>query len=79
MIAWLMSSRLVQGALAALAVVGAVSMALARRDARVRREVEAEGIKDAAKRVEAGRAAVADGRDSGTPDERVRRNDGRWR
>ena len=40
---------------------------------------ENDALKDLNKRMEQGRDAVRDGRDSGlSPDERVRRNDGRF-
>lgn len=57
MIAWLMGSRLVQGALAALAVVGAVFMALARAKWQGKAEAEAEGMENALE-AERQRAAV---------------------
>jgi hypothetical protein len=38
-----------------------------------------EGLRDAAKRMDQGRAAVQRGRDSGgTPADRLRENDGKW-
>ena len=38
----------------------------------------AKGVQDAADRVERGRDALRDGRDSGSPADRLRGNDGRW-
>jgi len=66
----------------ALAALGAflVWLGLTKRKAR-QEGAEQQRAKDAAeanKRVDAGRKAVADGRGAGTPDERLRRNDGRW-
>ena len=46
---------------------------------RARDRATTEALRDAQDRQERGRQAVRDGRDSGgSPDERVRRNDGRW-
>jgi hypothetical protein len=77
---WL-ADRLIRGwrwaALVAVPVALAVIRAALIRQGR--REAEAEAVKDAAERVDKGRAAVADGRERGSPDERLRRNDGRWR
>jgi hypothetical protein len=44
-----------------------------------RAEQRADDARKAAERVEKGRQAVAAGRDAGTPDQRLRDNDGRWR
>jgi hypothetical protein len=44
-----------------------------------RREAIQEGKADAAERVQKGAAAVADGRQRGNPDDRLRANDGAWR
>jgi len=41
-------------------------------------EVERDAMADKNKRMESGRSAVGDGRDAGTPDDRLRRNDGAW-
>ena len=67
--------------LAALALaLGGVWRIWRRGKAQGRVQARTEGLEDAAKRTEAGRAAVQRGRDSGgTPDERLRRNDGAWR
>ena len=43
-----------------------------------KREAERDAMEDKSKRVERGRAAVRDGRGSGDPADRLRRNDGRW-
>lgn len=43
-----------------------------------KREAQQEARDDAAKRVEKGREAVADGRQRGSPDDRLRHNDGAW-
>jgi hypothetical protein len=37
-----------------------------------------QDAEETAERVERGREALRDGRDAGDPDERLRRNDGRW-
>lgn len=64
-------------ALAAGAVALAVMRAMWRREAV--RDAVTEGLQDANERMERGRHAVQDGRDSGlSPDERVRRNDDQW-
>jgi hypothetical protein len=41
-------------------------------------EAERDAMEDRSERVEHGREAVRDGRDSGDPHDRLRRNDGRW-
>jgi hypothetical protein len=65
-----------------LAIAGAALMAFAaayfRGRAAGRADAQTEALEDDARRMEAGRAAVRDGRDAGTPDERLRRNDGQW-
>ena len=43
-----------------------------------KREAEHDATEDKNKRVERGRDAVCDGRGSGDPADRLRRNDGRW-
>lgn len=43
-----------------------------------KREAERDVMEDKSKRVEKGRHAVRDGRGSGDPADRLRRNDGRW-
>ena len=43
-----------------------------------KREAERDAMEDKSKRVKRGRDAVRDGRGSGDPAERLRRNDGRW-
>ena len=43
-----------------------------------KREAERDAMEDKSKRVERGRDAVRDGRGTGDPAERLRRNDGRW-
>lgn len=44
-----------------------------------RTKAERDALRDYQQRLDRGRDAVAGGRDSGaTPDERVRKNDGKW-
>lgn len=43
-----------------------------------KREAERDAMEDESKRVESGRDAVRDGRGTGDPADRLRRNDGRW-
>jgi hypothetical protein len=43
-----------------------------------KREAERDAMEDKSKRVERGRDAVRDGRVTGDPADRLRRNDGRW-
>jgi hypothetical protein len=43
-----------------------------------KREAERDAMEDKSKRVERGRDAIRDGRGSGDPADRLRRNDGRW-
>ncbi|HBG98794.1 MAG: hypothetical protein JKP98_18775 [Rhodobacteraceae bacterium] len=43
-----------------------------------KREAERDAMEDKSKRIERGRDAVRDGRVTGDPAERLRRNDGRW-
>lgn len=66
-------------AIAILAVIGAWwgGQRSARKD--TERRIKDAMDADKARRLEAGREAVGHGRDSGgTPDERLRSNDGRW-
>lgn len=67
-------------AIAILAVIGAwwQGQRSGRKD--TERRVKDELDADKARRLDAGREAVGAGRDSGgTPDERLRQNDGSWR
>ena len=78
-LAWLRRAR--KWTWAALVVAGGVALLLLRgwwkRQGRAERDREA--LEDAVERRQRGREAVQDGRDSGlAPDERLRRNDGRW-
>ena len=41
-------------------------------------EAERDAMEETAEKVERGRAAVREGRGSGDPADRLRRNDGRW-
>jgi hypothetical protein len=43
-----------------------------------KREAERDAIEDKSKRIKRGRNAVRDGRVTGDPADRLRRNDGRW-
>ena len=43
-----------------------------------RNDAYREALRDEKERADAGRKAVAEGRDAGTPDDRLRRNDGSW-
>lgn len=43
-----------------------------------KREAERDAMEDKNTRVERGRGAVRDGRNTGDPADRLRRNDGRW-
>jgi uncharacterized membrane-anchored protein YhcB (DUF1043 family) len=43
-----------------------------------KREAERDAMEDKSERVERGRNAVRDGRVTGDPADRLRRNDGRW-
>jgi len=43
-----------------------------------KQEAERDAMEDKNKRVERGRDAVRDGRGTGDPADRLRRNDGRW-
>ena len=43
-----------------------------------KREAERDAMEETSKKVERGRAAVRDGRGSGDPADRLRRNDGNW-
>lgn len=60
----------------------AIAAAIWRARTKGRREgretAQTEAMRDAAERVEKGRAAVQRGRGAGDPDERLRRNDGQW-
>jgi len=74
---WIAGSRAGQAVAAALAALA--YLALAKRQSRLqgRSEAEQEAREDADKRVQKGQDAVRDGR-GGDPDERLRKNDGRW-
>lgn len=43
-----------------------------------REQAQMEALKDAQERTERGREAVVRGRSAGTPDQRLRDNDGKW-
>ena len=69
------------GALVALFAGVATAIWRARTTGRAqgRAQANTEAMRDAQERTERGRQAVQTGRASGgTPDERLRRNDGRW-
>jgi len=61
-----------------LALAGAAVLFIAAAYTAGRRDAARGAATDALDGLEAGRRAVAEGRDAGTPDERLRRNDGDW-
>lgn len=73
-----MIGRIKAWAAAAGAVIAGFAFAFLHGRAQGRTDAAQEALQDEHERMEAGRDAVRDGRDAGTPDERLRRNDGRW-
>jgi hypothetical protein len=67
-------------ALGALAAAVVSALFLTRRNGRKegREQAQMEALKDAQERTERGREAVVRGRSAGTPDQRLRDNDGKW-
>jgi hypothetical protein len=67
---------------AALGAVGGAVLGRAwgRKEGEIagKREAERDAMEDKSMRVERGRDAVRDGRNTGDPADRLRRNDGRW-
>ena len=73
-----MRTRLGQGLALALAALAALGLYGRSKRSQGRSEAEQEAQDETQRRVEKGRKAVRDGRGD-DPDERLRRNDGKWR
>ena len=73
-----MRTKLGRAAALALAVLAALGLARSKWRSQGRSEAEQEAQDETQRRVEKGRKAVRDGRGD-DPDERVRRNNGKWR
>lgn len=72
----LMWAGIVAGAGIALKVY--IAMRERRAASEARQEMETDALKDTNERLAKGREAVRDGRDVGSPADRLRRNEGRW-